>query len=248
MTIVTDKSTVLSKTCLYNISTSSKEPFSLAGAHMNSSYLKLPNVFWQHIKSTSNSTSSYSTEAEKHSFRPSSIDKNSPIDLLQAQNSSSNNPLSKEAFFKANLFWKQILKFDKNNEHLPEVSLSSRGAITFDWNNKYAENHLKIVLYDCNNYFAEWILSVNCTNKKGVSQTQVSLLSVVEKYYLTLYPQVTHDDTNPSDSNVSRHYNQLALAKFATELQRKSESLTEEDARILKQVILSRAKPGLPRF
>ena len=41
---------------------------------------------------------------------------------------------------------------------------------------------------------------------------------------------------------------QAAIAAFSTELQRRSKSLSYEDAQILRRVILSKSQPGVPRF
>lgn len=41
---------------------------------------------------------------------------------------------------------------------------------------------------------------------------------------------------------------QAAIATFSTELQRRSKSLSREDAQILRKIILSKSQPGIPRF
>jgi hypothetical protein len=39
-----------------------------------------------------------------------------------------------------------------------------------------------------------------------------------------------------------------AIATFSTELQRRSKSLSREDEKLLRKVILSKSQPGIPRF
>ena len=46
----------------------------------------------------------------------------------------------------------------------------------------------------------------------------------------------------------TRRSSQAAIAAFSTELQRKSKSLSREDAQLLRKVILSKSQPGIPRF
>ncbi len=46
----------------------------------------------------------------------------------------------------------------------------------------------------------------------------------------------------------TRRLSQTAITTFSTELQRKSMSLSHEDAQILRKVILSKSQPGIPRF
>lgn len=46
----------------------------------------------------------------------------------------------------------------------------------------------------------------------------------------------------------TRRSSQAAITTFSTELQRRSKSLSREDAQILRKVIMSKSKPGIPRF
>jgi hypothetical protein len=46
----------------------------------------------------------------------------------------------------------------------------------------------------------------------------------------------------------TRRLSQAAITTFSTELQRRSKSLSQEDAILLRKVILSKSQPGIPRF
>lgn len=46
----------------------------------------------------------------------------------------------------------------------------------------------------------------------------------------------------------TKRSSQVAIATFSTELQRRSKSLSREDAQLLREIILSKSQPGIPRF
>ncbi|MDZ8083147.1 MAG: hypothetical protein RMX35_29290 [Nostoc sp. DcaGUA01] len=46
----------------------------------------------------------------------------------------------------------------------------------------------------------------------------------------------------------TRRSSQAAITAFTTELQKRSQSLSPEDAQLLRKVILSKSQPGIPRF
>lgn len=70
----------------------------------------------------------------------------------------------------------------------------------------------------------------------------------------TLSPQpITIGSAVSTDPGVhslrrTRRSSQTAITTFTTELQRRSKSLSREDALLLRKVILSKSQPGIPRF
>lgn len=84
------------------------------------------------------------------------------------------------------------------------------------------------------------------------TQISIAVAATIITSAVTLPPQ----PINPSSATTlgiqsphsERLLSQSAITTFVTELQSRSQSLSSEDAQILRKVILSKSKPGIPRF
>ncbi|QSJ15949.1 hypothetical protein JYQ62_29825 [Nostoc sp. UHCC 0702] len=91
-------------------------------------------------------------------------------------------------------------------------------------------------------------------NNLSFQLTGVMLATTIMTSASTIPPQpISVDSAVSTDSGIqsflrTRRSSQAAIAAFSAELQRRSQSLSREDAQILRKVILSKSQPGVPRF
>lgn len=84
------------------------------------------------------------------------------------------------------------------------------------------------------------------------AQISVAVAATIITSAVTLPPQPINPGSASTLGIQSPHsaklLSQSAITTFVTELQSQSKSLSFEDAQILRKVILSKSKPGIPRF
>ncbi len=80
----------------------------------------------------------------------------------------------------------------------------------------------------------------------------VAVVATIITSSVTLPPQPINASSATTlgiqSPRATRLLSQAAIATFVKELQSKSKSLSSEDSQILRKVILSKSKPGIPRF
>jgi len=96
--------------------------------------------------------------------------------------------------------------------------------------------------------------SVAASNNLHFQLTGVMLAATIMTSASTLPFQPTFNgsavsiDVGVPSFRRTRRSSQAAIVTFSTELQRRSQSLSCEDSKLLRKVILSKAQPGIPRF
>lgn len=91
-------------------------------------------------------------------------------------------------------------------------------------------------------------------NNLSFQLTGVMVAATIMTSASTLLPQpisigtAVSTDFGSHSFRKTRRSSQAAIATFSTELQRRSRSLSREDAQLLRKVILSKSQPGIPRF
>ncbi len=84
------------------------------------------------------------------------------------------------------------------------------------------------------------------------TQISIAVAATIITSSVTLPPQAFNPSSATTLSIQSPHSERLqsqsAITTFVTELQNRSHSLSSEDAQILRGVILSKSKPGIPTF
>lgn len=91
-------------------------------------------------------------------------------------------------------------------------------------------------------------------NNLSFQLTGVMVAATIITSASTLPPQpisigsAVSTDLSSHSFRKTRRSSQAAIATFRTELQRRSRSLSREDAQLLRKVILSKSQPGIPRF
>jgi hypothetical protein len=80
----------------------------------------------------------------------------------------------------------------------------------------------------------------------------VAVVATIITSSVTLPPQPINASSATTlgiqSPRTTRLLSQAAIATFVKELQSKSKSLSSEDSQILRKVLLSKSKPGIPRF
>lgn len=95
---------------------------------------------------------------------------------------------------------------------------------------------------------------VDTYNNLSFQLTGVMLAATIMTSASTLPPQsisigsAVSTDLGVQSFRRTKRSPQAAIATFSTELQRRSKSLSLEDAQLLRKVLLSKSQPGIPRF
>lgn len=91
-------------------------------------------------------------------------------------------------------------------------------------------------------------------NNLPLNLTGVLVAATITTSASTLPPQPILIGSAVSDvpvlyaSRRARYSSQSAIAAFTEELKKKGKSLSSEDSQLLRKIILSKSKPGIPRF